>query len=172
VELVRGRCAGGIGDLVSLLALVKGLALGYQRDLQEDKAPVWRSTWLAATGVQAMSAAIEGIVLNHSRLCTALSDDLLATEIADVLVAQGIPFREAHGLVANRAAQARTHGIGLRDVAEHPGCSLPQPITAQMLTGLSHEDAVERRDSIGGTARAAVERQITRAKVLLSVTHG
>ncbi len=172
VELVRGRCAGGIGDLVSLLTLVKGLALGYQRDLQEDKPPVWRSTWLAATGVQAMSAAIAGIVFNHPRLLAALSDDLLATEIADLLVVQGIPFRDAHSVVANIAAQARAHGIGLRDVAQHPGCSLPAPITAQMLSGLSHEDAVERRDSIGGTARIAVERQITRAKVLLSVTHG
>lgn len=166
-ELVRGRAAGAVGDLTTLLVLLKGLPSSYQRDLQEDKPPVWRVTMSVITSLAAIAAGLEGITFDAVRMREALSDDILATEAADVLVARGVPFRTAHGVSARVAAQARQHGIGFKAVGRHPGCVLPEPLTVDDLDGLDVMAAIERRHVIGGTARSAVEYQVLCAKSLL-----
>jgi len=166
--LVRGRAAAGIGDLVSLLVLIKGLAVSYQRDLQEDKPPVWRAAARTATSVAAMQAALAGVQFDRDRMRSALSDDVLATEVADALVARGIPFRQAHHAVAEAVAMARKAGCELRRLSAHVD-KLPAPLTSADLDGLDFETAIERRDVTGGTARSAVEAQIIKARVRLEV---
>jgi len=165
-ELVRGRAAGGIGDLTALLVLVKGLPVSYQRDLQEDKPPVWRAAARTATSLAGMQAALAGIRFDRARMRAALSDDVLATEAADALVERGIPFRQAHHAVAEAVAMARAARCDLRELPEHVQ-ALPVPLKPTDLAGLDFETAIERRSLQGGTARAAVEAQIHKAHALL-----
>ena len=164
-ELVRGRAAAAVGDLTSLLILLKGLPVSYQRDLQEDKPPVWRILQATAASVEAMHAALENIKFDAQRMRAALTDDILATEAADILVAKGLPFRQAHHVVASCVAEARRRGISLKALAREPAYVIPQPLTAADLQSLDVSAAIERRTAAGGTARSAVVTQLEKARL-------
>jgi argininosuccinate lyase len=161
-ELVRGRAATAVGDLTSLLVLLKGLASSYQRDLQEDKPPVWRLTDRTLGSLVAMDAGMRSVVFDRDRMRDALSDDLLATDVADVLVRAGVPFRDAHRLVSACMAVAHDRAWTLRELADREPGLLPHPLTAADLHRLTAEDSVERRTVRGGTAEAAVRDQLER----------
>ena len=167
-ELVRGRSAATIGDLVSLLALLKGLPAGYQRDLQEDKPPVWRATGAARSSVAAMTVAVERVTFDRARMTAALSDDLLATELADAMVERGVPFRQAHQVVSALSAEARAEGIGWRELLRRRPERTPAPLSPDESLRLDFRAAVERRGTVGGTARAAVLAQIDYARARLA----
>jgi argininosuccinate lyase len=170
-ELVRGRSAQAVGDVVSLLVLIKGLPQSYQRDLQEDKPPVWRITAATLASVEAMQAALQGLRFEHAALKAALTDDLLATEAADVLVGRGVPFRQAHALVAACVAAGRQRNCGIKALAG-TDFALPAPLTHADLEALSMEAAVERRTAFGGTARSAVMTQLQAAQDALRPKDG
>ncbi len=100
-ELVRGKAGTAIGRLAGLLAVVKGLPLAYDRDLQEDKTPVFTARKDTAGALAALAVLLNGIELDRGRLAAACSDRaLLATDAAEALVRDGVPFREAHEQVA------------------------------------------------------------------------
>jgi argininosuccinate lyase len=100
-ELVRGKAGTAIGRLTGLLAVVKGLPLAYDRDLQEDKAPVFAARRDTAGALAALRVLIGGLELDRARLASAASDPLLAaTDAAEALVRDGVPFRDAHAAVA------------------------------------------------------------------------
>jgi argininosuccinate lyase len=100
-ELVRGKAGTAIGRLTGLLATVKGLPLAYDRDLQEDKAPVFAARADLAGASAALAALVRGLELDRSRLAEAAGDPaLLATDAAEALVREGVPFRDAHERVA------------------------------------------------------------------------
>ena len=100
-ELARGKAGTAIGRLTGLLAVVKGLPLAYDRDLQEDKAPVFAARRDLAGALAALSVLVEGLELNRDRLAAAAADPLLlATDAAEALVRGGMPFRDAHATVA------------------------------------------------------------------------
>ena len=100
-ELVRGKAGTAIGRLTGLLAVVKGLPLSYDRDLQEDKRPVFDARRDTALALAALGVLVEGLELDRERLAAACADPLLlATDAAEALVREGVPFREAHERVA------------------------------------------------------------------------
>jgi len=100
-ELVRGKAGTAIGRLTGLLATVKGLPLAYDRDLQEDKAPVFATRQEVCLALQALTVLVSGLEVDRERLGEAASDPLLlATDAAEALVVDGVPFREAHERVA------------------------------------------------------------------------
>jgi argininosuccinate lyase len=100
-ELARGKAGTAIGRLTGLLATVKGLPLAYNRDLQEDKRPVFDARRDAREALAALAVLVSGLAVDHERLAAAASDPLLlATDAAEALVAEGVPFREAHEQVA------------------------------------------------------------------------
>ncbi|MEL6543438.1 MAG: argininosuccinate lyase [Myxococcota bacterium] len=167
-ELVRGRAAQTIGDVVSMLTLLKGLPSSYQRDLQDDKPPVWRTLRTVTTSLDAMSAAIGSVTFVRARMREALTDDTLATELADVLVDRGIAFRHAHHAVGVVVAEARKRGIGITELARIAPDALPENVKPEDIEGLSYEAAIERRQAPGGTGRAAIEQQIDQAKEAMS----
>jgi argininosuccinate lyase len=102
-ELVRGKAGTAIGRLTGLLATVKGLPLAYNRDLQEDKTPVFAARRDTATALSALTTLVGGLRFDEERLAEAASDPALrATADAEQLVAQGVPFRDAHEQVASR----------------------------------------------------------------------
>jgi argininosuccinate lyase len=100
-ELARGKAGTAIGRLTGLLATVKSLALAYDRDLQEDKPPVFAARKDVAGALGALGALVKGLDFDRSRLAAATGDPLLlATDAAEALVAEGVPFRDAHEQVA------------------------------------------------------------------------
>jgi argininosuccinate lyase len=100
-ELVRGKAGTAIGRLTGLLATVKGLPLAYNRDLQEDKSPVFGARADVAGALGALTALVLSLELHHERLAAAAADpQLLATDVAEALVREGVPFRDAHEQVA------------------------------------------------------------------------
>jgi argininosuccinate lyase len=100
-ELVRGKAGTAIGRLTGLLAVVKGLPLAYDRDLQEDKAPVFAARRDVRLSLGALAVLVSGLEIRHERLAEAASDPhLLATDAAEALVQEGLPFRDAHEEVA------------------------------------------------------------------------
>ena len=101
-ELTRGKAGTAIGRLTGLLATVKGLPLSYNRDLQEDKPPVFAARRDVRTALQALTVLVSGLRPDRERLAAAASDPLLlATDAAEALVRAGVPFREAHERVAS-----------------------------------------------------------------------
>lgn len=154
LELARGHAGRAIGELTGLLALLKGLPLAYDKDLQLDKEPVFRVRGVLAVALPALTGLVEGLLLDRERMALAASDDrLLATELADALASRGMPFREAHEVVGRRIAEAEALGATLAALGPS------QEITAQDLQALDVRRALAKRDTTGGTA----PRQVARA---------
>lgn len=164
-ELVRGKSAALLGQLTTLLALLKGLPSSYQRDLQEDKPPVWQSLETVELCLNALTAALQTLEFRRERMSEALSDDVLATEMADALVAQGVPFRQAHHLVSRAAAAQREQGGALAHRLAETLAADGSTLTLDAFDALS---AVERRAAPGGTARSAVLNQLGQARAALA----
>jgi argininosuccinate lyase len=135
-ELLRGKSARLQGNLHTLLTLIKGLPMTYNRDLQEDKPPVFDSFDQSAICADVLEGTLSGMSFNRDRCAEAVSDPaLLATDLADLLVSRGVPFRKAHRAVG-----------GIVALAEKKGCDI---------TGLSNED-VKRIDPNLGDDWASV----------------
>ncbi len=157
VELVRGKAAGVAGRLVSLLGTLKGLASGYNRDLQETKPPVFDAAETVRLSLRAMLLAVEGLKADAARMRRAAEDpQILATDLAEYLAARGVPFREAHGAVARlmkRCAErgASPAGMPLAELRE-----FSPAFGEDVYARLTPEASVASKTSPGGTAPALV----------------
>jgi argininosuccinate lyase len=165
-ELVRGKSARSIGSAVTLLTLEKSLPFGYGRDLQEDKRPIFDAFESALLSLRALSGAIGTMAFNEARLRAALDHGhVCATDLADYLVTNGVPFRDAHHLVGGLVTEAEKRGVQLVSLdpatlaAAHPALARPEAKGA-----LDPEAAVERRRLLGGPARAQVQTAIADAR--------
>ena len=178
-ELVRGRTAGVIGAVAATLTLLKGLPLAYQRDLQEDKRPLFEAmaTWETSLGV--MAGLIETLTVDRDRMRAAAGEGYTtATAVADALVRRGVPFRTAHHVVGSLVAEAEEAGIGLDEVPDSMiGLALGAAgdETARRLVGeegigdairaaASVEGAVASCDVVGGTAPVRVAEALAAAR--------
>ncbi|MBI3747878.1 MAG: argininosuccinate lyase, partial [Chloroflexi bacterium] len=118
-ELVRGRAARVIGALTASLALLKGLPLAYQRDLQEDKAPLFDAVAVFGTSLRVLAGLLETLAVDPERMLAAANEGhTTATAVADALVRRGVPFRAAHHIVGSLVAQAEDAGLRLDAVPE------------------------------------------------------
>jgi argininosuccinate lyase len=116
-ELLRGKSARLQGNLHTLLTLAKGLPLTYNRDLQEDKPPVFDSFDQTALCADVVAGTFDGMKINRARCAEAVSDPaLLATDLADYLVSKGVPFREAHHAVGGVVRLAENLGVKLNAI--------------------------------------------------------
>jgi argininosuccinate lyase len=170
-ELVRGRAARAVGCVTSLLVLEKSLALGYGRDLQEDKRPIIDAFDCVVPCLTALAGAIASARFDAKKLRAALErGHLCATDLADYLVLSGVPFREAHHLVGGLVREAEGRGVELTALppevlaAAHP--ALASPEVPQVLDPAL---AVERRRLVGGPAKEAVTRAIAEARAAWAV---
>jgi len=167
LELIRGKTGRVVGDWVGMVTVLKGLPTTYNRDLQEDKELLFDALDTLAVTLPAATGVIETLILHPERMQKALTDEMLATELADYLVAKGVPFREAHHLVGQVVRRALEQGVGLRDLLLSDYQEVSKLFGRDLTTWLDFERAVERRDSVGGTARASVEAQLAVAERLL-----
>jgi argininosuccinate lyase len=164
-ELVRGKAGRAVGNLVALLTVVKALPLTYNRDLQEDKEPIFDSARTLRDSLEVMAGAVATLRVRSERMREAASDPLLlATDLAEALVRADVPFREAHEVVGRIVAHCIEKDLDLRRLtradlrAFHPAF----PSAASELVDL--ERAIESRDLPGGTARSRVSAALDAAE--------
>ena len=163
-ELVRAKSARLLGDLVALLATMKGLPAGYSKDLQEDKPLLFDAFDTLALVLPAVSGAIATLTIDTARMQGALDASLRATDLADALVEAGVPFRESHQLVGRLVREAERTGVALDKVPAAAAKKI-HPALATALTQLgTWEDSVEARATRGGSSRKSVEDQIEELK--------
>lgn len=167
-ELLRGKAARLQGGLQTLLTLTKGLPLTYNRDLQEDKPPVFDAFDQTSLCAEVLAGVLGGLEVNRKRCAAAASDPvLLATDLADYLVLRGVPFREAHHAVGLVVAQAENRSVPLNALTYeqvrkvHPGFGRDWAEVFDLGRALS------RRRGTGMTSPIQVTRQIKRWKKLL-----
>ena len=182
-ELVRGRTAGVIGSVAGMLALIKGLPLAYQRDLQEDKPAFFATVSTLDASLGVMAGLVETLVIDRSRMRAAAEEGYTtATALADALVGRGIPFRAAHHIVGGLVGGAEAEGIptlaGLPDEAFRAaldGSDDPlarklakeKGIAAALRAAATIEGSLASADVVGGTAPARVASALAAAKARL-----
>ena len=165
-ELVRGKAARLMGSVTTLMALEKSLCFGYGRDLQEDKRPIFDAFECALVSLYALTGAIATAEWRRDKLRAALDQGhLCATDLADFLVQQGLPFREAHHVVGALVREAETRGVQLGELAPDVLVAAHASLVGEGLrAALDPAAAVERRSLIGGPAKATVQKAIVSAR--------
>jgi argininosuccinate lyase len=157
-ELVRGKSGRVIGDLVSLLVLMKGLPLSYNRDMQEDKRPVFDAFDTVGDSLDVLAGALATVRFRSDRMRQALLEGFVdATEVADWLAARGVPFREAHHVAGRLVRTCVERGLVLSTLPMTEWKKEHALFDESVLEAIRPEVAVERRDVEGGPKRARVE---------------
>jgi argininosuccinate lyase len=160
-ELVRGKSARAVGNVMAMLTLVKGLASGYNRDQQEDRLPVLEAGPLALGCVQTVSLALPHVAFVADRGARALDAGFTqATDLAEELVRHGLAFREAYRIVGRLVALAVEDGVDLSALDPVRAQAIHPSLDAHALRALDPARAVAAKESAGGTGPRAVEAQI------------
>ena len=160
-ELARGKAGRLIGNLAGLLATLKAQPLAYNRDLQEDKEPVFDSVAQLELVLPAMAGLTATLVFDTERMAAlAPAGYTLATDIAEWLVRRGVPFRVAHETAGATVRVAETRGVGLADLTDAELAQVSAELTPEVREVLTVTGSVAARDSRGGTAPEQVARQL------------
>jgi argininosuccinate lyase len=168
-ELIRGKTGRIYASLVALLTTCKGLPSSYQRDLQEDKEPLFSAHDQALSMIQIAAATLAATRFRTDRLCQAAQDPaLVATEVADYLVTFGVPFREAHEIVGKVLRAAERDGISIREMPLERLREFSPAFGPSLATALTLESALARRATHGGTAPGAVRAALQDFKARLA----
>ncbi|OBK08767.1 argininosuccinate lyase [Mycobacterium sp. 1245852.3] len=160
-ELARGKSGRLIGNLTGLLATLKAQPLAYNRDLQEDKEPVFDSVAQLELVLPAMTGLVASLTFDVERMAAlAPAGYTLATDIAEWLVRQGVPFRSAHEAAGAAVRAAEQRSVGLDELTDDELAAISPDLTPQVREVLTIEGSVSSRDARGGTAPARVAEQI------------
>lgn len=160
-ELARGKSGRLIGNLAGLLATLKAQPLAYNRDLQEDKEPVFDSVAQLELVLPAMAGLVGSLTFDVDRMAAlAPAGYTLATDIAEWLVRQGVPFRSAHEAAGAAVRAAEQRGVGLDELTDDELAAISGDLTPQVREVLTIEGSVASRDAWGGTAPVRVAEQI------------
>jgi len=160
-ELARGKSGRLIGNVAGLLATLKGLPLGYNRDLQEDKEPVFDSLDTLLVVLPAVTGMIATLTFDTGRLAELAPQGFsLATDMAEWLVRQGVPFREAHEVTGAAVRRCEELGCDLSELTDGQLAGVSAYLTPQVRDVLSVEGSVRSRNARGGTAPVRVREQL------------
>ena len=167
LELMRGKSGRMVGHLVGLLTTLKGLPSAYNKDMQEDKEALFDAIDTLALELPVATGVIRTLRVNDARMEAALDEGMLATDLADYLVREGVPFRESHHLVGRAVRRAEELGVSLKglELAEYE--RIHPAFTGDVYQVLDFQRSVAARDTEGGTAPTAVRAQIEQARGLL-----
>lgn len=169
-ELIRGKSGRVIGSLMTLFTLLKGLPLTYNRDLQEDKEPVFDAVDTVSASLSIMAELLGNLRFNTDRMKKATQTGFItATDLADYLVMKNVPFREAHGIVGRAVAFCIEKGCELEDLQLDDLQKFSPAIGEDVYAVLSVDGSVNSRLSTGGTARKRVEEAIEKAEKQLGM---
>ncbi|HZC71378.1 MAG TPA: argininosuccinate lyase [Jatrophihabitans sp.] len=160
-ELARGKSGRFIGNLTGLLATLKGLPLAYDRDLQEDKEPVFDTVDQLRTLLPALVGMVATLAFDAERLAAAAPAGFaLATDVAEWLVRQGVPFREAHDISGALVGYCEKRGLDLPDLSDAELAEIDPRLTPEVRSVLSVAGALRARSAVGGTAPERVADQL------------
>lgn len=168
LELTRGKAGTLIGQLTGLLATLKGLPSAYDKDLQEDKPPVFEAANTLRRTLPVMAGALRTLSVKADRMQAALDPAMLATDLADYAVARGVPFREAHALAGRAVRRAIELGIKLDQLPVSELRAINPVFEPDVAAVFDVQAAIERRSSIGGTGSTAVRQQLEQAQNYLA----
>ncbi len=173
-ELVRGKTGRVIGGLNALLVMMKGLALAYSKDMQEDKEPVFETRDTLALTVPAMAGMVGDMTVNREAMAgLAGAGHATATDLADWMVrALGLPFRQAHHATGRIVALADDRGVELADLPLAALREIDPALTEEVVGVLRVADSVASRTSLGGTAPDNVRAEVARWRGLLDAEGG
>ena len=165
-ELARGKAGTLIGLLTGMLATLKGLPSTYDKDLQEDKAPVFQATDTLLAILPVLAGALATMTVHEGRMRAAIDASMLATDLADYLVRKGVPFREAHGVVGKAVRAAAEKSMSLDQLPLNAWQALG-PFEADVKDVFDPLKSVEQRNAVGGTSPQSVKNQIEICKTKL-----
>jgi argininosuccinate lyase len=169
-ELARGKAGRLVGNLVALLTTLKGLPFAYNRDLQEDKEPVFDSVATLQLVLPAITGTMATLQFDTGRMAAAAPEGYaLATEIADWLVRQGVPFRRAHEAAGACVAAAEARGVELADLTDAEFAAADPALSPLVRSVLDVPGALAARTTAGGTAPVRVREQIMAARDAVAV---
>ena len=167
LELIRGKTARVIANEMKLLTMLKGLPLTYNRDLQEDKEPLFDSLDQTLDTVLIITGFLQTVDFNRERMREAIHGNTLATDLADYLVLEGLPFRESHEAVGRAVAYAESKGKSLTDLDADELHAIDPRFGSDAVTFLELSHCISARNAIGGTSLDSVRDQLNKAKSLL-----
>jgi argininosuccinate lyase len=167
-ELLRAKAPRVVGHLVTLHGVLHGLPLTYNKDLQEDKEPLFDAIDTLELCLRVAAEMLESIEFKRERMAEAASDEFIAaTDVADLLVRRGVPFREAHGIVGGVVRAAVERGKKLSELTEEELSELAPQLDGQFYELLDEGSWLESKVSDGGTAMARVRDQVAQARQVL-----
>ncbi|WP_155286131.1 argininosuccinate lyase [Lacticaseibacillus zhaodongensis] len=168
-ELIRGKVGRVYGDLTSLLTVMKGLPLAYNKDMQEDKEGVFDATTTIMGSLHVMNGMLSTLHIKKDNMAAAVQNDFSnATELADYLATKGLPFRQAHAIVGKLVLKGIQTHTPLQDMPLSELQAASPLVEKDVYVDLDPKTAVERRTSFGGTGFDSVRQQIAAGKKLLS----
>jgi argininosuccinate lyase len=167
-ELARGKAGTLLGYLTGLLATLKALPSAYDKDLQEDKLPVFTAFDTLAALLPVLAGALRTLSVRPERMRAGIDASMLATDLAETLVQKGVPFREAHSITGKAVQLAAGFGRPLDQLTLEEFRSLSPAFGEDVYAVFDPAASVARRSALGGTAPEAVREQIRMAKVSLS----
>ncbi len=168
LELTRGKAGRLIGDLVGLLAVLKGLPSTYNKDIQEDKEPLFDALDTLMLTLPVLAGVIGTITPHPEAMRAALDESMLATDLADYLVRRGVPFREAHHISGRIVRKAEERAVPFSALTLGDFQAESDVFEQDVFTVFDFDDSVARRAVTGGTAPDAVAAQIAEARARLS----
>lgn len=168
-ELARGKAGRLVGDLAGLLTTLKALPLAYNRDLQEDKEPVFDAVDTLEVLLPAFSGMVATLTFHTERMASLAPQGFsLATDVAEWLVRQGVPFRVAHEVAGESVRACEERGIELWDLGDDDLAAISPHLTPGVRDVLSVEGSMASRSALGGTAPARVTEQLERVEALVA----
>jgi argininosuccinate lyase len=162
-ELARGKSGRLVGNLMSLLTLLKGLPTSYNRDLQEDKEPLFDTVDTLQLTLPAMRGAIATARFRPERMSAVMDAQLLATDLADYLVRRGVPFRTTHEVVGRLVRRAEQRGVRLSELTLDDFRAEDPNFASDVFEVFDWEASADARDAAGGTSARAVRTQLADA---------
>ena len=168
LELLRGKSGRSMGQLTGLMATLKGLPSTYNKDLQEDKEPLFDAVTSLSGSLQIACGVLSTLAINPPFMRAALVPEMLATDLAEYLVRKGVPFRDAHHVAGAAVQMAELQGIPLSELDLTDLQKLHGAFDADVADVWSFERSVERRDVDGGSSRRSVLAQIAHLRTWLA----
>jgi argininosuccinate lyase len=162
-ELTRGKAGTLLGLLTGLLATLKGLPSTYDKDLQEDKAPVFQATDTLLAILPVIDGALKTITVKSERMRNAIDSTMMATDLADYLVDKGVPFRKAHEITGKVVRAAEEKRVALEKMSLEAYQAIG-PFEADVYQIFDPMKSIEKRNAIGGTSLQSVKKQITKCR--------
>ena len=167
LELTRGKSGRLIGHLTGFLATLKGLPSAYDKDLQEDKEPVFDAADTLELALPVMAGLLRTLELRPERMAAQLEAGLLATEVADYLVRRGLPFREAHQVVGRVVRLSEERGVAITELELEALQAISPHFGPDVADAMTVPAALAARDLPGGTGPGAVRTQLAAARATL-----